>query len=124
MFHSPIIGTYKDYYSLPYYQQQALFRIFNRYRIAGVYCGHEHNYNRRFITNIFFKEDYALDNSIIQVTSGGAGAPFEIPGDDRLNIVNGPTCIYEYGIVEVCDTVVKATFYDINGTCIDNFVFS
>lgn len=123
-FHSPIIGTYNDYYSLPYDQQEALFRIFNKYRISEVYCGHEHNYNRRFITNIFFKDDYALNKSIIQTTSGGAGAPFEIPGDNKLNIVNGPACIYEYGIVEVFDTLVKSTFYDINGTCIDSFISS
>ncbi|WP_455810136.1 metallophosphoesterase family protein [Clostridium butyricum] len=124
LLHCPIIGTYKDYYSLPFDQQEALFRIFNNYRIAGVYAGHEHSYNRRFITNVFFKADYALNKSIIQITSGGGGAPFEIPGDNRLNIVTGPACIYEYGIIEVFDTLVKSAFYDTNGTCVDSFIYS
>lgn len=124
LLHCPIIGTYQDYYSLPFDQQEALFRIFKNYRIAGVYAGHEHSYNRRFITNVFFKADYALNKSIIQITSGGGGAPFEIPGDNRLNIVTGPACIYEYGIIEVFDTLVKSAFYDTNGTCVDSFIYS
>lgn len=122
MFHSPIIGTYEDYYTLPYEQQEALFRIFNKYKVSAVYCGHEHNYNRRFITNVFFNNDFKLNKSVIQVTSGAAGAPFEVPGDNRLNIVNGPVCVYEYGIVEVYDGIIKSNIYDINGTGIDKFI--
>lgn len=127
MFHCPIIGTIdegdaKDYYSLPHAQQEALFRIFNEYKVKGVYCGHEHNYNRRFITNVFFDDEFDLNKSVMQITSGGGGASFEKPGKNTLNIANGPVCVYEYGIVEVYGEVVESAFYDINGTCIDRFI--
>lgn len=123
MLHCPIIGTYNDYYSLPLDQQEALFKLFNKYHVTSVYVGHEHSYYRRLITNVFFPSDYELSKEIIQITSGCGGAPFRTPGDNKLNIVNSPLCVYEYGIVEVCGTKVINKFYDINGILIDIFAY-
>lgn len=124
MFHCPIFGTNKgEYYSLPASQQTALFKIFNKYNVAAVYVGHEHQYNRRFINNFFFPTLPDLKGQILQVTSGAAGAPFETLGKLRDNITVGPLAVYNYGIIEVCGGKITSTIYDLNGTCIDSFVY-
>lgn len=121
LLHCPIFGTKESYYSLPADQRLALFKIFNKYNVTALYAGHEHSYYRRFITNVFFSDDKTLNAQVTQVTSGCAGAPFETPGPQTLNIIKGPLCIYEYGIIEVCNGVVISKFYDINGNCFDSF---
>lgn len=121
LLHCPIFGTKEAYYSLPEDQRLSLFKIFNKYNVTAIYAGHEHSYYRRFITNVFFSDDETLNTQVTQVTSGGGGAPLKTPGPLTLNIIKGPLCIYEYGIIEVCNKAVISKFYDINGNCFDSF---
>ena len=53
MFHWPAFGT-DEINSLNEKQRKAVWKILDKYKVTAVYCGHEHLYNRRIITNAFF----------------------------------------------------------------------
>lgn len=122
MFHVPAFGT-EEINSIPEKQRKAVWKILDKYKVTAVYVGHEHLYNRKIITNVFFPDEDILNNEIPQVTTGGAGAPLELSGSSIRNIASGPLSIFNYGIVDIYGTSVVSKIYDINESCIDCFTY-
>ncbi|NDI36103.1 DNRLRE domain-containing protein [Chengkuizengella sediminis] len=102
-------------------QRDALWDIFDEYNVSAVMTGHEHNYNRREIDSSFNATGYRFENSIYQVTIGGAGAPLSTTNRDSQNVEIGPIASYHYMVVDVVDEIAKFNLYDMNSNLIDSF---
>lgn len=122
MFHWPAFAT-DEINSLDKDQRKALWQIIDKYNVTAVYVGHEHQYNRRIVNNAFFFDETSqvLNNEILQITLGGAGAPLEPAGNNRINIASGPLSVFNYMVVDIAENLVISKVYDINENCIDSF---
>jgi hypothetical protein len=86
------------------------------YNVDAVFCGHEHLYSR-----LQYK-------GVLQITTGGAGAPLAMPRDIREieslypGISNYEAIsTYHYTIVQVKGEEVSITVYGLKGQVIDQF---
>ncbi|MGM7684557.1 DNRLRE domain-containing protein [Cytobacillus sp. Hm23] len=102
-------------------ERDALWEIFDKYNVTAVMTGHEHNYNRREINSSFNDNGYTFDNSIYQLTIGGAGAPLSSTVRDSKNVEVGPLSSYHYMVVDVADENSDFRLYDINSNLLDSF---
>ncbi|CAG7618148.1 3',5'-cyclic adenosine monophosphate phosphodiesterase CpdA [Paenibacillus solanacearum] len=101
--------------------RDALWSLFDRYRVTAVLVGHEHNYNRREIDSAFDGSGYRYENKIYQVTIGGAGAPLTSAGKETKQVVVGPKASYHYMVVDVKGRQAIHRVYDLQGNEIDSF---
>jgi Icc protein len=101
--------------------RDALWSLFDKYKVTAVLVGHEHNYNRRKVDSSFDGSGFHLENTIYQLTIGGAGAPLYNESKETKQVVVGPKASYHYMIVDVDGS--KATFkvYDLQQNEIDSF---
>jgi Icc protein len=101
--------------------RDALWALLDKYKVTAVLVGHEHNYNRRKVDSSFDGSGYHFENTIYQITVGGAGAPLYTGSKEARQVVSGPKASYHYMIIDVDGS--KATFkaYDLQQNEIDSF---
>ncbi|NHN34023.1 metallophosphoesterase [Paenibacillus sp. S3N08] len=101
--------------------RDALWALLDKYNVTAVLVGHEHNYNRRKVDSSFDDSGYHFQNTIYQLTIGGAGAPLYNGSKETKQVVVGPKASYHFMIVDVDGG--KATFkaYDLQQNEIDSF---
>lgn len=124
MFHIPPYPTgahYSNSLNANPVERDALWEIFDKYKVTAVLVGHEHNYSRRVVDSFFNGNDYKFNNKVIQLTLGGAGAPLTSAAEDIRGVVVGPKAVYHYLIVDITGDSATFTVYDINNEIIDSF---
>jgi hypothetical protein len=124
MFHIPPYPTgahYSNSLNANPVERDALWEIFDKYKITAVLVGHEHNYSRRVVDNSFSASSYQYKNKVIQLVLGGAVAPLTSVAEDLRGVVVGPKAVYHYLIVEITGDSATFTVYDINNQIIDAF---
>ena len=90
-----------------------------------VFCGHEHNYTRRHINSDFNEtingQAFKFNKLVYQVTTGTFGAPLYKGYTDKKNVDVPPIPEYHFAIVDVNESKVKVTVYNLDGKIIDHF---
>ncbi|MCG6553839.1 MAG: metallophosphoesterase [Candidatus Magnetominusculus sp. LBB02] len=106
-----------------------MWKIIDRNKVDTVFNGHDHFYARKKIDNRLSSE---WNNGVLEVISGGAGAPF----NDPESCVGAATTCLKYDnpantiktnhfiIVTVDAAAVSYTVYDVNDKQIDQYVVS
>ncbi|MGM0877754.1 MAG: metallophosphoesterase family protein [Bacillota bacterium] len=102
-------------------ERDAVWDVLDKYNVTAVMVGHEHNYNRRKIDSSFNGNGYTFDNTIHQVTLGGAGAPLNNTNKDSRNVEVGPAAKDHYMVVDVVGGQANFQVYDTENNVIDSF---
>lgn len=107
------------------FQRDKLWQIIDASVSPMFFCGHEHNYTRRHI-NADFNETikgqaFIFNKFIYQVTTGTFGAPFYKDYTEKKDVDVPPIIQYHFAIVDVSESKVKVTVYNIDGNTIDEF---
>ncbi|MBF0488187.1 MAG: metallophosphoesterase [Nitrospirae bacterium] len=104
-----------------------IWKIIDKNAVDIVFSGHSHYYARRKIDTTV---NPGWRNGVLQVISGGAGAPFNDPqscvGSFCFKYDNPPEIskIYHFIIVTVTKEVVSYKLYDVNDKQIEEYVIS
>ena len=118
------LGSSLDYY--PYYRN-VFWQIIDSYNVDLVFCGHEHNYNRRLINSAMNTEldgkKFVYKQDIYQIICGGGGAKLNNEAYSMKNVRVGPIKSYHYVLVDVKDHSVKVNVYDLDNNSLDSFSF-
>ena len=94
--------------------------ICDKYGVKIIFCGHEHNYERRIIDS---KLNPKVKGTIYQVKNGTCGAPiYKGNTDKRGQIIFKES--YCYSIVDVNGSNVKVMVNDQDGQLIDRFSYT
>jgi 3',5'-cyclic AMP phosphodiesterase CpdA len=90
--------------------------VFDQYNVDLVFSGHEHNYERSLPVR---DNEVVTDNGTIYVVAAGVGAPMYDVGRSfwTAESLKTPT----YVILDISDTAINATTYDLSGTRVDSF---
>lgn len=103
------------------FERDAFWSVLDKYKVDAVLVGHEHNYSRRKVDSSFSANGFNFQNSIYQITVGGAGAPLYRSVKNKKNVEVGPLPVYHFMVVDVKNENVQYSVYDINGNKIDAF---
>ncbi|GFZ33136.1 hypothetical protein CSC2_36620 [Clostridium zeae] len=100
--------------------RNALWSILDYYNVTAVFVGHEHHYCRRLIDKSFDTNSLQIQNSIYQITTGGAGSSLNAYITDIKNAIVGPLAIYHYCVLDINDSGVSLKVYDKENNLIDS----
>lgn len=101
-------------------ERNALWSILDHYNVTAVFVGHEHNYCRRLIDKSFTTNGLPIQNSIYQITTGGAGSSLSSYITNIKNAIVGPLAVYHYCVLDINDSGVSLQAYDKENTLIDS----
>lgn len=101
-------------------ERNALWSILDHYNVTAVFVGHEHNYCRRLIDKSFTTNGLLIQNSIYQITTGGAGSSLSAYITNIKNAIVGPLAVYHYCVLDINDGGVSLQVYDKENTLIDS----
>jgi len=95
--------------------------ILDRYHVAAIMAGHEHNYSRVVAGP---ETDKALTRPLTQIVSGGAGAPIYAQDEKApwLKAVRKFAATYNYVLFTVAGDAVRFEAIDLDGRVIDSGV--
>lgn len=119
-FHSPAypaslhIGSSLDVYPT---ERDALWEILDRYKVSGVFVGHEHFFNRRKIDSSIFP---SAQNSIYQFTVGRTDVS-EIYPAPQSGMSEYYSLEQSFAIVKTSKKSVKIDLYSTGGTRLNSF---
>lgn len=122
-FHVPAFPTghhYRESLDASPDDRNALWSILDHYNVTAVFVGHEHNYCRRLIDKSFATNDLLIQNSIYQITTGGAGSSLNAHITNIKNAIVGPLAVYHYCVLDINDSGVSLQVYDKENTLIDS----
>ena len=106
-------------------QRDKLWEIIANAENPMVFCGHEHNYTRRHINSDFNEtingQTFKFNKLVYQVTTGTFGAPIYKNYIDKKNVDIPPIPEYHFAVVDVNESKVKVTVYNLDGKIIDHF---
>ncbi|OAA92858.1 metallophosphoesterase family protein [Clostridium coskatii] len=106
-------------------QRDKLWKIINHAENTMVFCGHEHNYTRRHINSDFNEsingQTFKFNKLVYQVTTGTFGAPLYKDYIDKKNVDIPPVKEYHFAVVDVNESKVEVTVYNLDGKIIDHF---
>lgn len=118
----PHVGSSLDANKL---QRDKFWEIIDNSVNPMFFCGHEHNYTRRHINSDFNEtingETFKFNKSVYQVTTGTFGAPIEKGYIEKKNVDVAPILEYHFAIVDVSESKVNVTVYNLDGKVIDQF---
>ncbi|MFL0195326.1 metallophosphoesterase [Clostridium sp. WILCCON 0269] len=100
--------------------RNALWSILAQYNVTAVFVGHEHNYCRRLIDKSFTTSGLLIQNSIYQITTGGAGSSLNAHITNIKNAIVGPIAVYHYCVLDINDSGVSLQVYDKENDLIDS----
>ena len=90
-----------------------------------VFCGHEHNYSRRLVDSSFNQKiggkSFKYDKAVMQVISGGFGAPLYTEYTEKKNMIIPPIPQYHYTVVDMNEDGLNIQAINIDGDIIDTF---
>lgn len=106
-------------------QRDKLWQVVDSSSNPIVFCGHEHNYSRRHINSDFDEtvsgQTFRFEKSVSQITVGTFGAPVYSQYKDKKNVDVPPIPKYHYAIVDINQSKIHVTVYDLDGNIIDQF---
>lgn len=103
----------------------ALWEIFDKFRVTAVFSGHEHNYCRRLVDQYFAGDgNLKVKNPIYNIITGGAGTSLNSHKEDIRNVKVGPLGMYHYTVVDINDQEVTLQAYDQENNLIDSCILS
>lgn len=100
--------------------RNALWSIVDHYNVTAVFVGHEHNYCRRLIDKSFTTNGLQIQNSIYQITTGGAGSSLNAHITNIKNAIVGPLGVNHYCVLDINNKEVSLQVYDKENTLIDS----
>lgn len=127
-FHQPAyptgahIGSSLDVNGL---QRDKLWEVIDSSVNPIVFCGHEHNYSRRHIDSDFNEtikgQSFSYSKVVYQIVTGTFGGfPSWDYGDNR-NVDVPPIPEYSYTVVDINESKIHVTVYNLEGKIIDDF---
>lgn len=122
-FHVPAFPTghhYGESLDMSPNDRNALWSIIDHYNVTAVFVGHEHNYCRRLIDKSFNTNGILMQNSIYQITTGGAGSSLNAHITNIKNAIVGPLAVYHYCVLDINDSGVSLQVYDKENNLIDS----
>lgn len=122
-FHVPAFPTghhYRESLDASPDDRNALWSILDHYNVTAVFVGHEHNYCRRLIDKSFTTDGLLVQNSIYQITTGGAGSSLNAHITNIKNAIVGPLAVYHYCVLDINDSGVSLQVYDKENNLIDS----
>lgn len=107
------------------FARNKLWEIIDRSQSPLVFCGHEHNYTRRHIDSDFNETVngyvFKFQKRVYQITTGSFGAPLYSKYIDKKNVDVPPVAEYHFAVVDISESKVKVTVYNLEGRIIDQF---
>ncbi|OCZ49833.1 metallophosphoesterase [Dehalobacter sp. TeCB1] len=107
-------------------QRDKLWQIIDQSKNPLVFCGHEHDYSRRHINSDFNEtigdQVFTYSHSVFQVTAGTFGAPVYSGYKDKKDVDVAPIPEYHFAVVDVDNSKIQVTVYNLNLEIIDSFV--
>lgn len=90
-------------------ERDIFWKIVNNCRIDIVFSGHEHNYSRRLIGNIY------------QIIAGGGGEKLRDKYNSKYGVVVAPIDVYHFLVVDVKINSIKVAAISSKGKILDEF---
>ena len=117
--HEPSFPTcYKEGKAMDTYREERniFWDLVEEAQNPVVFCGHEHFYSRRHITESYSEaineNQYVFDKSVNQVTIGGFGGPLYATNCNKDGVDVPPITKYHFGLVDI--TPDRNIFYAIS----------